>query len=154
MRHSHGWNPTSHRNPLVQLVHASDGRRATRNERFVQANNASLTDPHYACTDDRPGSLSCRRKCSPMYLHLTVAVYRWLSQNRGAAPEKRVHRFREGMRFLLKEHRTANRYLRVRTVQAQVQHKALWYVVLDVPYTVTLLSGRSPMSGLRQPCCT
>lgn len=117
------------------------GRQRATSDSSKQ-NNASLTDPHYACTDDRSGSLSCRRKCSPMYLHSTVAVYRWLSQNRGAAPEKRVHRFRERMRFLPKEHRTANRYLLVRTVQAQVQHKALRYVVLEVPHTVTLLSGK------------
>lgn len=31
-----GWNPTSHQNLLVQLVNASDGTKATRNERFVQ----------------------------------------------------------------------------------------------------------------------
>lgn len=47
-------------NLLVQLVHASDGMKATRNERFVQAKQHISDRPTLDCSDDRPSGLSCR----------------------------------------------------------------------------------------------
>ncbi len=103
---------------------------------------------------------------------LTPDVYRGLSQNvcrpnryseptniesmsegnRGAAPETIVHRFREGMRFSLRNtlQQIGTRYTYVRGT-SKGPTKSTWYIHSHT-FSPTI-TGRSPMWGLRQLCC-